>query len=387
MPIYGVTVGEQGEVMQRLAVTTKVAIGEVKKAGNGKTYPSKLDHFIFLRKSATTFDWEPDPVLTEKFGAECREFWIILLDDEQENVFRTEYAWWSKTEKKCSGDGRQAFRRTAENPDGQPWTPCGDACPELNNGACKPSGDLYFVLADFPKLGSVCRLHTSSYLSIRQVHSAIEQIRGVTGGRLAGIRCKLVVRPAKASYVDPKDKTKKTTTIYTLNLELAAEDMKKLLGEMTQYAQLFQQTQKLLGQGRVVDYSEEEETVRAREITPEFYPETEAPAAVIAQPVRASAAQAPTVEVKPENGKPAANGFITNEQRREFLKICVDAGWSTDQVKDILAERYGVTGTANIPAARYSEICRQFASGSMSIPVEPTQQELITDDELPPNMR
>ena len=68
-----------------------------------------------------------------------------------------------------------------------PGPQCGNGCPELAAGLCKPSGDLRFVLADFPRLGSVCRIHTSSYRSIRQIHSALEEIQTFTGGRLAGI--------------------------------------------------------------------------------------------------------------------------------------------------------------------------------------------------------
>lgn len=387
MPIFGVTVGEQGEVMQRLAIGTKVAIGQV-VTRNGKTMPQKLDHFVFLRKSAKTFEWEPDPELTAKYGAECREFWIILLDDGQENVFRTEYAWWSKTEKVCWGDGRQATRRTKEQPGGQAWTPCGDGCPDLENGNCKPSGDLYFVLADFPKLGSVCRLHTSSYRSIRQVHSAIEQIRTVTGGRLAGIRAKLVVRPEKATYVDARDKSKKTTTIYALNLELAAEDMRKLLGEMTQYARLFEQTQKLLGTGRKVEYAEEAEEERAPDVAQEFYPAEEVAAATpaIAQPARASAPAGTSnqagLQVEPGPGGNGGNGHaITAEQRRKFYQTVTEAGWSNEQVKDILREKYGVPSSKEIPPERYEEICRQFASGSMK-PLE-EQGYQATDDDIP----
>jgi Recombination directionality factor-like len=360
MPIFGLTVGEQGEVIQRLAVTTKVAIGQVVQR-NGKSYPQKLDHFVFLRKSAKTFDWEPDPELMQKYGLECREFWIILLDDDQENVFRTEYAWWTKTEKVCWGDGRQATRRTKEQPDGQSWTPCGDDCPDLEAGSCKPSGDLYFVLADYPRLGSVCRLHTSSYRSIRQVHSAIEQIRTVTGGRLAGIRAKLVVRPEKATFID-KDKSKKTTTIYALNLELAAEDMRKLLGEMTQYAKLFEQTQKLLGTGRNVEYAEEPEVDRAPDVAQEFYPaeEIQPAAAPVQQPARASA---PVPAAQPANG--AAAAFITTEQRRKFFEVCMEAGWGTDQIKQILSERWGIASTTQIPAEQFEEICGRFATGQM----------------------
>jgi hypothetical protein len=82
----------------------------------------------------------------------------MLIDDDIENVFPSSYAWWTATERKCWGDGITATRRTTEKPGGQPWTTCGSGCPELSSGQCKPGGDLRFVLADFPRLGSVCPL-------------------------------------------------------------------------------------------------------------------------------------------------------------------------------------------------------------------------------------
>lgn len=376
MAIVGLTVSKDGEVMQRLAVSTKVAIGEVKKTANGKTYPSKLDHFIFLRKSAK-LEWEPDQELIKHYGSECREFWIILLDDSLENVFRTEYAWWSTTEKKCWGDGRNATRRTEKNPDGEDWTPCGEGCPDLEKGLCKPSGDLYFVLAEFPRLGAVCRLHTTSYRSIRQIYSALEQIRTVTGGRLAGIRCKLVVRPEKAAYVDPKDKQKKSTTIYALNIELSAQDMKQLVEKMTEHARLFDQTRKLIGSGRKVEYvvDEEPEVERAPDVAQEFYPADEpAPAAPpeVQQPARVSA-RAPQTAAVPSNGH---SEYISNDQRRDFIRTCMDAGWSNDQVKQLLLETFGIDSTAKIPVSRYMEISQRFASGSMNEKYQATEEDI-----------
>jgi len=83
-------------------------------------------------------------------------------------------------------------------PSGQPWTTGGNGCPELANGQRKPGGDLRFVLADFPRLGSVCRIHTCSYRSNRQIHSALQEIQPFTGGWLAGITAKLTVRPEEA---------------------------------------------------------------------------------------------------------------------------------------------------------------------------------------------
>jgi hypothetical protein len=398
MAILGLTVNESGESMQRLAITTKVAIGEVVKTQGGGTRPNKLDHFVFLRKGAKSLEWEADPDLSKHFGAECREVWIILLNDEIENVFRTEYAWWSKTEKKCWGDGAHATRRTEKSPDGEDWAPCGDECPDLQANRCKPSGDLYFVLADFPRLGSVCRLHTTSYRSVRQLYSSIEQIRTVTGGRLAGIRCKLVVRPEKATYSDGEKK--KTTTIYALNLELSAQDMQKLVGEMTQYAKLFEQTRKLLGNGRKVEFvaEDEPEEERAPDVAQEFYPAEEIAAAppAVQQPVRTSEPKSVQLEggkpVEPEiiwpkddkNGN-GANGhveYIDNNQRKKLTNVIVEHGYGTKQAKDILVELWKIPEGGNtkfIPVDKYEEILRYFASDGQQKPA-PYQ---ATDDDIP----
>lgn len=281
--IIGVTHDADGRIVQRLSVSTKLAIG---LPPNGdRNYPTKLDHFVFLRKQRTAkgVEWNLDPELTKYYGSECREVRVVLIDDDIENVFPTSYAWWTAVERKCWGDGNQARRRTAEHPGGQPWKPCGNGCPELASGLCKPSGDLRFVLADFPRLGSVCRIHTSSYRSIRQIHSALREIQAFTGGRLAGLTAQLVVRPEDAAYLDLKDKRKKSTTIWALSLEVDGRDMKKLAASLTENARVFVETRKLLAGGRVVEVREEE-AEQALELSAEFYGDPEAASASSVEP-------------------------------------------------------------------------------------------------------
>lgn len=377
MAIVGVTVSASGESLQRLAITTKVAIGEVVKTQNG-TRPNKLDHFIFLRKGIK-LEWEPDPELVKHFGESCREVSIILLDDELENVFRTEYAWWSATEKKCWGDGAKATRRTQEAPDGQEWEPCGDTCPELEKNVCKPSGDLYFILADYPRLGAVCRLHTTSYRSVRQIHSALEQIRTVTGGRLAGIRCQLVVRPEKTAYFDAKKDKKVPTTIYALNIELSAQGMHGLIAKMTENAKLFEQTKKLLGAGRKVEFEEEPEPERAPDVAQEFYPaEDIAPA--VQQPARASAAATVEPEAPHANGNGHQSEVISGAQRREFIRIAMDTGWNQQQIKELLSVHFGFEGTAQITVEKFPVVCEAFSHAEWQYrapkPYEPSDADI-----------
>jgi hypothetical protein len=385
MAILGLTVSESGESLQRLAVSTKVAIGEVVKTANG-TRPNKLDHFIFLRKGAKSLEWEVDPDLAQHYGKECREFPIILLTDEIENVFRTELAWWTKTEKKCWGDGRAATRRTDKNPDGEDWAPCGDGCPDLEANRCKPSADLYFVLAEYPRLGSVCRLHTTSYRSVRQIHSALEQIRTVTGGRLAGIRCKLVVRPEKAAYVDAKLNKKVSTTIFALNLEISAQDMGKLIGEMTQTAKLFDQTRKLLGNGRKVEYliEEEAEVERAPDVAQEFYPAEEiAPAApAVQQPTRTvapPAGEAPPIDVEPVWPTNGHASVISTDQRKAFADMAVAKGFVPKQIKSLLEAKWGFKNSGEITEDKYEEVVVFFANGGKDpepVPYAATNEDI-----------
>jgi hypothetical protein len=270
--IIGVTHDQDGRVIQRLSVSTKVSIG---LPPNGdRNHPTKLDHFVFLRKKKTAnkVEWEIDPDLTQHYGEQCRELHIILIDDDIENVFPSSYAWWTATERKCWGDGVSATRRTAEKPGGQPWSSCGSGCPELAAGQCKPGGDLRFMLADFPRLGSVCRIHTCSYRSIRQIHSALQEIQTFTGGRLAGITAELTVRPEEATYFDRKEKRKKTTSIWALSLEVEGDDVRKLIANLTENARLFAETRKLLGSGGKVFEVVEDEQEQAPEVAAEFYP-------------------------------------------------------------------------------------------------------------------
>lgn len=291
--IFGVTHDSDGRAALRLAVSTKVAIGMPPQGD--RNYPSKLDHFVFLRKNKTAkgVEWEPDQELMKHYGSECKSFEIMLIDDDIDNVFSTAYSWWTPTERKCWGDGTQATPRTPEHPTGEPWTPCGSQCADLTAGLCKPSGDLRFVLADFPRLGSVCRIHTSSYRSIRQIHSALEEIQTFTGGRLASITAKLVVRPEQISYFDRKERRKKTTTIWALSLEVDGDDIRKLVAKLTGNARLFAETRKSLGWAdRAIQVAEDEDE-QAPEITAEFYPPAGSAGDVVESPAGNNTAAQP----------------------------------------------------------------------------------------------
>lgn len=290
MSIIGVTHDKGGELIIRRTVTTKVAIGQVVKTQNG-TRPDKLDHFIILRKDEGENGepiWVEDETKTKHYGEEPRELLIVLLDDDVEEIFRTEYAWWGSAEKKCCGDGESAKRKV--NGKWQPWENCANSgkCKEYQEKKCKPSGDLYFMLADFPSLGSVCRIHTTSYQSVGEVYTALNDLRNMFGGRLMGLPVKLFVRPERSSWTDKNGDAKKGTK-YVLGMELRGESLPKMLETVSESARVFAQLRDSM-RGRRLEIDEDDDE-RAPEIAGEFYPEENIkgalPASVQGEPVSA----------------------------------------------------------------------------------------------------
>jgi hypothetical protein len=286
MGILGLTHDESGAALEKLPVAIKVAIGEAPEPGNQNSHPRRLDHFVFKRKILRGQDvvWEPAPDITEAHAAKPTELGIVFLHDDPEEILRTEYAWWTAAGCKCRGELVQiangngasyemrALRKTRQHPEGeawpgqysyaggpkkdQPYESCGDGCPDLERGDCRPSGDLYFMLEKFPKLGAVCRLHTSSYRSVRNLSNGLMQIRRFHGKHLTGVRALLRATPEKIWYADQSG-TRHSSVVHILSLEISVRGMTRppAFGADSQY---------------LVRETDDE---RAAEITDEFYPE------------------------------------------------------------------------------------------------------------------
>jgi hypothetical protein len=256
MGILGLTHDESGVALEKLPVAIKVAIGEAPEPGNENSHPRRLDHFVFKRKTLRGQDvvWEPAPDITEAHVAKPTELGIVFLHDDPEEILRTEYAWWTAAGCKCRGELVQiangngaryemrAIRKTRQHPEGedwpgqykyaggpkkdQPYESCGDGCPDLERGDCRPSGDLYFRLEKFPKLGAVCRLHTSSYRSVRNLSNGLMQIRRFHGNRLSGVKAVLRATPEKIWYADQSG-TRHSSVVHILSLEISVRDLKR----------------------------------------------------------------------------------------------------------------------------------------------------------------
>lgn len=351
MGILGLTHDENGAALEQLPVTIKVAIGEGPEPGNANGHPRKLDHFVFKRKTLRGQDviWEPALDIAQAHGEKPTELGIILLNDDPREVFRTEYALWTPSGCKCHGDlvqiangsgvhfEMQATRKTQKHPEGEPWPgnykyidgpkkgqpvePCADGCPDLERGDCRPSGDVYFILEKFPIFGAICRLHTSSYRSIRNLSNGLMQIRRLNGGRLTGIKAILKASPEKVSYFD-RDGTRHNSVAYILSLEIGARDLRTLVANMTEPAKLLSEGRPAIDLSRGVQYVvHEADGDRAKEIAGEFYPNSESIA---------------TESVEPSNGQ--------GERAEQLARICELArrlGLNDAKTKMLVGQCYG----------------------------------------------
>ena len=123
--------------------------------------------------------------------------------------------------------------------------------------------------------GAICRLHTSSYRSVRNLSNGLMQIRRLNGGRLTGIKPTLKATTERISYSD-RDGTRHTSVAYILSLEIGAANLRALVANMTEPV-------RLLGEGRAaLDLSRgiqcvvrQTDAERAEEIVREFYPNGE----------------------------------------------------------------------------------------------------------------
>ncbi len=314
MGILGLTHDENGAALEKLPVTIKVAIGEGPEPGKENGHPRRLDHFVFKRKTLRGQDvvWVPALEIADAHGEKPTELGVIFLNDDPREVLRTEYALWTPTGCKCRGElvqiangggirfEMQATRRTQKHPEGESWPgnykyvdgpkkgqpvePCGDGCPDLERGECRPSGDLYFMLEKFPIFGAICRLHTSSYRSVRNLSNGLMQIRRLNGGHLTGIKAILKATPEKIWYAD-RNGTRHTSVAHILSLEIGATDLRTLVANMTEPVRLLDRGRSAFDLSRGVQYVvRETDGERAEEIAGEFYPNGEAAAGESVEP-------------------------------------------------------------------------------------------------------
>jgi len=122
MGILGLTHDENGEALEKLPVTIKVAIGRGRRPMIKNSSLRALFHFVFKRKPCRGIVfWEPAPDIAEVFGEKPTELAVIFLHDDPERYAHREYALWTRkavyVTRACADRQRQhAALRNAGNP-------------------------------------------------------------------------------------------------------------------------------------------------------------------------------------------------------------------------------------------------------------------------------
>lgn len=188
----------------------------------GGEFPRAVDYFVCNPDQSTTE--AAAKAFHAVYGDRPRELDIMFPVEDKDKFFEQWYRrYGSGTGLLCKGDGEAAVecdRETGEIREVE-CDPC--SCEWLQKKHCRPVGTLQFLLYRVPGVG-VWQIDTGSYHSIVNINSAVDFIKGLTGGRIAMIPLKLVVRPKEVTVEGRKK------VIYVLDLaseHLRLEDILK----------------------------------------------------------------------------------------------------------------------------------------------------------------
>jgi hypothetical protein len=263
-----------------------------------RQFPAKLPYFTF-RRIGPDGELEPDWTAIEAHGLRPHILDIIFTDDSPLEAF---YEMWGTGKRKCYGDGINALRllemaATAEEKAlaeagkaaGDRYFPIVGGCKcrgcqyavakqtqrRLEPPECKPHARLAFQLVNSINLGGKAEFNTTSYRSISQLFSSMNELLKVTGGGqqgagfLAGIPLQLVLRPYTVTHEG------KSSRAWGVHLEFRADSFVGLRQKLLSYGAEFHAAlseQKTLPPAPTLEPGEEEmDPQEAAALEAEFY--------------------------------------------------------------------------------------------------------------------
>jgi hypothetical protein len=223
-----------------------------------RAFPAKLPYFTFSKQNGDG-SYEPDWEAIEAHGHCPTEIEIVFVDNAP---FQAQYQMWSSADLLCTGDGLNAERNATKLPGGheaaaaaalaarQKMFPiingchacgCSYAQPGIDKRgrptapACKPHGRLQFQLVSSLRLGGTAQFDTTSFRSVSQIFSCLQQFLAFTGngnaarGWLAGIPLQMCLRKFKHSQGNA----------YAVSLEFRAESVTALRSKILEAGSTF----------------------------------------------------------------------------------------------------------------------------------------------------
>jgi len=206
MPIKGIS------EKRRLPRVGKVRLGIKTENAQGATYPKAVDYFVVNDDQSTSA--AAACAFHQTYPGEPKSIDIAFPSDNPEEFFQQWYRRYGKAKGLiCKGDGEVATRldeATGEMVEIE----CTPECEYLAKKHCRPVGSLQFLIPSITGI-AVWQIDTGSYHSIVNLNSAIDMVRSLTGGRIAFIPLKLVIREREAQ----PNGTKKIINVLDIALE------------------------------------------------------------------------------------------------------------------------------------------------------------------------
>lgn len=198
MPIKGIS------EVRRLPRLGKIRLG-VKETSQktGNPYPKAVDYFVCNADQSTSE--AAARAFHQVYGDKPRALDIMFPVEDRDQFFPQFYRrYGSGSGLLCKGDGETAVEIDRETGEIREIECDPMECEWAAKKHCRPVGTLQFLLYKVPGLGA-WQIDTSSYHSIVNLNSAIDFIRALTGGRIAMLPLKLIIRP-KEVQVEGKKK-------------------------------------------------------------------------------------------------------------------------------------------------------------------------------------
>lgn len=247
--------------------------GEIRKSRDGNSYqlPVRYEQFVIttmVRGADNNFvrDEALHKALVERgFEEPLTVIPVRLLFNDPHLNFSSGYGIWDAKRGAwyCRGDGEQAQR--LQDTGELTWIDC--TCSFLGK-QCKIQSKLRVTIDGASGLGGIWTFISTSWNSTRAIAASLAQLSMWTGGHVAGLPLRLVMRP-KTVY--PKGAP--ASTIQVVSLEFAG-DMDQLLVEATKAMQLQVGYEKRLAELEKQILEADKEIIPAEDAD-EFYPEAE----------------------------------------------------------------------------------------------------------------
>lgn len=261
----------------RMAEIGKIKIGgkgekRTSKHGNEFRLPEKYDHFVITTtEKDSEGNFKKDKEVMELLGEKPRELDIVLLYDEVNLNFPHFYALYSGRTLKCKGNGETAVRYLKDG--GEKDVSCNpDTCEYYQKDKCKVNGIFNCVLKQTQKVGGVYRFRTTSWNSVNNILGSLHFIKSLTGGVLAGIPLKMVLKP-KTTTVE-NNGSRFQTTVYVVHIEYDGnvnelqETAFRIAKERTQNEYKLEKVEEFAKNNMITGETDDE----AEDVNEEFYP-------------------------------------------------------------------------------------------------------------------